>query len=118
MAVPPSPVAIRPGDVLVGRAHEQAVISRLIGAAQSGRSGVLAIVGAPGTGKSALLAYAGKRAEGMRILRARGIESEAAIPFAGLFELLRPVLSCIKDIPRPQAVAVESAARATSRPTG
>ena len=109
MAVPPSPVAIRPGDVLVGRAHEQAVISRLIGAAQSGRSGVLAIVGAPGTGKSALLAYAGKRAEGMRILRARGIESEAAIPFAGLFELLRPVLSCIKDIPRPQAVAVESA---------
>lgn len=109
MAVPPSPVALRPGDMLVGRAREQAVISRLMGDAQSGRSGVLAIVGAPGIGKSALLAYAEKRAEGMRILRARGIESEAAIPFAGLFELLRPVLGYIKDIPRPQAVAVDSA---------
>ena len=38
-----------------------------------------------------------------------GSSPEAAIPFAGLFELLRPVLGYVKDIPRPQAVAVESA---------
>ena len=29
----------------------------------------------------------------MRVLRARGIESEAQIPFAGLLELLRPALA-------------------------
>ena len=108
VAVPPSPVAVQPGDGLVGRAHEQGVISRLLGDAHTGRSGVLALVGTPGSGKSALLAYATKHAEGMRS-SGLGDESEAAIPFAGLFELLRPVLSHIKDIPRPQAVAMESA---------
>jgi predicted ATPase len=45
----------------------------------------------------------------MRLLRARGIESEAHVPFAGLLELLRPALGVLSRIPRPQAVALESA---------
>lgn len=60
-------------------------------------------------GKSALLAYAGEQAAGMNVLRARGVQSEAHIPFAGLFELLRPALSWISQIPTPQAEALESA---------
>ena len=51
---------------------------------------MLALVGEPGIGKTALLDYAAERATGMRVLRARGIESEAQIPFASLLELLRP----------------------------
>ena len=45
----------------------------------------------------------------MNVLRARGVQSEAHIPFAGLLELLRPVLGSIDQIPAPQAMALESA---------
>ena len=37
------------------------------------------------------------------VLRARGIESEARVPFAGLLELLRPALGALDRIPAPQA---------------
>jgi hypothetical protein len=45
----------------------------------------------------------------MQLLRARGIESEAQIPFASLLELLRPALAMLDHIPEPQAVALEGA---------
>ena len=51
------------------------------GAVRSGASAVLALIGEPGIGKTALLEYADGRADGMQLLRARGIESEAQIPF-------------------------------------
>jgi DNA-binding CsgD family transcriptional regulator len=95
--------------MLLGRAHEQRALVRLLEGARAGGSGVLAIVGEAGIGKSALLAYAEEQAGGMNVLRARGVQSEAHIPFAGLFELLRPALSWISQIPAPQAEALESA---------
>jgi hypothetical protein len=95
--------------MLLGRDHEQLALVRLLQNARAGNSGVLAIVGDAGIGKSALLAYAGERADGMKVLRARGVESEAHIPFAGLSELLRPALPLIDQIPDPQAAALESA---------
>ena len=45
----------------------------------------------------------------MRLLRARGIESEAQIPFGSLLELIRPALPLLGKIPAPQAAAMESA---------
>ncbi len=45
----------------------------------------------------------------MRLLRARGIQSEAQIPFASLLELVRPALAMLERIPEPQAVALEGA---------
>jgi DNA-binding CsgD family transcriptional regulator len=95
--------------MLVGRDREQQALVRLLGDARAGCSGVLAIAGEAGIGKSALLAYAQEQAVGMRVLRARGVQSEAQIPFAGLFELLRPALPWIDQIPDPQAAALESA---------
>lgn len=95
--------------MLLGRDREQAIIVRLLQDARASRSGVLAVVGEAGIGKSALLAYAQEHAAGMNVLRARGVQSEAHIPFAGLFELLRPALGCIGQIPDPQAAALESA---------
>jgi DNA-binding CsgD family transcriptional regulator len=95
--------------MLLGRAHEQRALVRLLEQARAGGSGVLAIVGEAGIGKSTLLAYAGEQAAGMNVLRARGVQSEAHIPFASLFELLRPALSWIRQIPTPQAEALESA---------
>ena len=95
--------------MLLGRDHEQRALVRLLENARVGGSGVLAIIGEAGIGKSALLAYAQEQATGMNVLRARGVQSEAHIPFAGLFELLRPALPCIDQIPGPQAAALESA---------
>jgi DNA-binding CsgD family transcriptional regulator len=95
--------------MLLGREHERQALDDLLAAAREGRSGVVALVGEPGIGKTALLEYAAERVEGMRVLRARGIESEAEVPFAGVFELLRPALGLLDRIPEPQAVALSSA---------
>jgi DNA-binding CsgD family transcriptional regulator len=95
--------------MLLGRDREQQALTRLLEAARGGGSGVLAMVGEAGIGKSALLAYAGEQAADMNVLRARGVQSEAHIPFGGLFELLRPALGLIGQIPAPQAAALESA---------
>jgi DNA-binding CsgD family transcriptional regulator len=95
--------------MLLGREDEQLALDRLFAQAREGRSGVLALVGEPGIGKTALLEHAAESADGMRILRARGIEAEAVIPFAGLAELLRPILSAVDRIPAPQASALGGA---------
>lgn len=70
---------------------------------------MLAVVGEPGIGKTALLDDAFTRATNMRHLRANGIQSEAQIPFASLFELVRPALGALERIPVPQATALEGA---------
>jgi hypothetical protein len=95
--------------MLVGRTSERLALDHLLADARVGRSGVLALVGEPGIGKTALLDYAAESAAGMRVLRARGIESEAEVPFAGLSELLRPALGVLDRIPAPQAAALTGA---------
>jgi DNA-binding CsgD family transcriptional regulator len=95
--------------MLLGRAEERREIEQVLAAARTGVSAALALAGEPGIGKTALLGYAAERAAGMRLLRARGIESEAHIPFAALLELVRPALVLLDKIPGPQAVALEAA---------
>jgi len=95
--------------MLLGRKDERLALDRLFAQAREGRSGVLALVGEPGIGKTALLEHAADSADGMRILTARGIESEAVIPFSGLAELLRPALGALDRIPPPQATALAGA---------
>jgi DNA-binding CsgD family transcriptional regulator len=95
--------------MLLGRKDERLALDRLFAQAREGRSGVLALVGEPGIGKTALLDHAAESADGMRILRARGVESESVIPFAVLAELLRPLLGGLDRIPAPQATALASA---------
>ncbi len=65
---------------------------------------------ATGVGKTALLGYATQRARtAWRCCSARGIESEAQIPFASLLELLRPALPLLSQLAAPQAAALEQA---------
>ncbi len=47
--------------------------------------------------------------QGMRVLRAQGVESEQFVPFAGLLQLLRPLLPLLDYIPDPQASALSAA---------
>jgi DNA-binding CsgD family transcriptional regulator len=95
--------------MLLGRERERLLLDQLIDGARTGHSGVLAIVGEVGIGKSALLAYAEESARDMRVLRARGVQTETHIPFAGLFELLRPALGSLHQVPGPQAAALQGA---------
>jgi DNA-binding CsgD family transcriptional regulator len=95
--------------MLLGREAERRAVGRLLADARIGRSGVLALVGEAGIGKTALLDDAAELAKGMQILRARGIESEAAVPFAGLLELVRPALRSLERVPAPQAAALQGA---------
>jgi DNA-binding CsgD family transcriptional regulator len=95
--------------MLLGRDQERLAIDRVLAEARAGRSGVLALVGEAGIGKTALLEYARGAAGAMRVLTARGIESEAEIPFAGLAELLRPALGAIDRVPAPQSDALAGA---------
>ena len=95
--------------MLLGRDLERQQIEHAVAQARSGTSATLALVGEPGIGKTTLLSYAAEQAAGMRQLRARGIESEAQIPFGSLLELIRPALTVFEKIPPPQAAALEGA---------
>ncbi len=95
--------------MLVGRAAELARIDRLLDDARATRSGVLVIAGEAGLGKTSLLENAIGRAEDMPVLRAHGVESESELAFAGLHELLAPIVDCIEEIAEPQAAALRGA---------
>jgi len=102
--------------VLPGRADEVARIDRLVDGARSGVSAALIVCGDPGIGKTALLDEVAATAAGFTVLRARPLQTESELPFAGLADLLRPLLPLLDRIPEPQA-AVLSGALALGPPT-
>ena len=99
----------RPGRI-VGR---EAALARLGGLVDPvpRASQVLLVAGEAGMGKTVLLAEAAGRARsaGMRVLSVTGRESESKLTFAGLHQLLRPVLSSAAGLPGRQAQALLSA---------
>ncbi len=72
---------------------------------------VLVVTGEAGMGKTVLLADAADRARraGMRVLSVTGRESESRLAFAGLHQLLRPVLPAAAGLPGRQARALRGA---------
>ena len=95
--------------MLWSRDREREAIDRLLDTAGAGRGGALLLEGEPGIGKSALLDYARRRAAGMRVLRATGARAEAALAYAALHQLLRPVLDRVGALPPPQSRALRVA---------
>ena len=95
--------------MIFGRHEECALLEALLDGARAGRSGVVVMRGEPGVGKSALLEHVADLAEDFQVLRARGVESEAELPFAGLHQLLRPIVGYVDALPAPQAQAIRAA---------
>ncbi len=96
-------------DALVGRDSERRLLDQLVSALRLGESRVLVLRGEPGVGKSALLGYLNSRAEGCRVIRAVGVQSEMELVFAGLHQLLAPMLEHVDRLPAPQRDALRTA---------
>src|ERR1700736_2217845 len=95
---------------LVGRDAELANLDKALAEAAE-HGGALLVAGAAGIGKTSLLdvATSGARSRGYRVLTVTGLESEADLPFAGLHQLLQPVLPSAGALPGPQKNALLTA---------
>jgi tRNA(Met) C34 N-acetyltransferase TmcA len=95
---------------LFGREAEVAVLDQLVTRIPE-RGGALVVRGDPGIGKSALLGVASAAAssKGVSVLRTAGAQSEMGLAFAGLHQLLRPVLARLDRLPGPQRDALLAA---------
>ncbi|WP_369251457.1 AAA family ATPase [Streptomyces sp. R41] len=93
---------------IVGRDHELALLARLVDELAAGETDSLVMAGGPGAGKSVLLDAAARiaRRAGVRVLRCRGSEGESGLAFAGLHQLLRPVLDLADGLPLRQRAAL------------
>jgi DNA-binding CsgD family transcriptional regulator len=102
--------------VLFGRDAERSAIQVLVDGARASHGGALVLRGEAGAGKSALLDDAREHAQDIQVLFARGVESESELAFAGLHQLLRPVLHLVETLPAPQAEALTGALGLAERP--
>ena len=67
-------------------------------------------------GKTALLDYLAEQASGWRVAHAAGVESEMELVYAGLHQLLTPMLGRLEGLPDPQANALRTAFGISSGP--
>src|ERR1700724_2847623 len=98
------------GIRLFGRERE---IAQLEGALANvaNRGGALLLNGAPGIGKTSLLDVVISRAHDRvyRVLAITGVENEAHLAYAGLQQLLQPVLASAGGLADPQKTALLTA---------
>jgi DNA-binding CsgD family transcriptional regulator len=85
------------------------VLDRFVDAVRAGESRALVVHGEPGVGKTALLEYLVEQATGCRVLRAHGVQAEMELAFAGLHQLLAPMLDRLEALPAPQRDALSTA---------
>ena len=85
------------------------MLGQLVNAARAGESRALVVRGEPGVGKTALLDYLAEHTSGCRVARAVGVESEMELAYAGVHQLLTPMLDRLQRLPGPQRQALRGA---------
>src|SRR3954452_21317869 len=95
--------------MLVDRRAECRELDRLLQDVRNGTSRSLVIRGEPGIGKSVLLEYLATSASGCRVVRAAGVQADAALAFAALHQVCTPLLARLERIPVPQQDALGTA---------
>ncbi len=95
------------GGLLVGRDHDAEFIGTFVDRAAVGGAALL-VEGEAGVGKTALLgvAAAHARAAGIRVLPGVGAEFEADVSFAGLHQLLQPLLGSLSELDAAHSMAL------------
>src|SRR6516162_5965568 len=110
---PTSPEPQYRGDtpMLFGRSGVVEALERLLQEADEHAGGAVILHGGPGIGKTAVVAAVEARAaaRGMRVLATTGVPSETNLPFAGLHQLVRPLLGGLNRLPAPHREALEAA---------
>ncbi|WP_436532151.1 ATP-binding protein [Actinoplanes sp. HUAS TT8] len=96
-------------DRIVGRERVLSHFDGFLDAARAGHGGGVVLFGESGIGKTTVLRAVTARAEGMRVLAATGLNSEATLAYATLGDLLRPLLARLGELPPPQATALRTA---------
>jgi DNA-binding CsgD family transcriptional regulator len=96
---------------LFGRECEFRALTDMVGRSRDQAGGALVVRGEPGIGKSALLGAVSAQAAGcgVQVLSAVGVQSEANLPFAGLHQMIRPVLRLAAELPARQRAALYAA---------
>ena len=94
---------------LVGRDPERERLQALLDASADGRGAALVVLAEPGAGGTALLEDLERSAGDCLVLSVRGVEAETTLAYAGLAQLLAPVLELRAGLPTPQCDALESA---------
>ncbi|GJF33992.1 hypothetical protein KNE206_66920 [Kitasatospora sp. NE20-6] len=91
---------------IVGREAEESVLSSFV---TSPGGQALVVRGETGVGKSALLKHVAEQAAGagFRVVRAVGVEAESNLPFAGLHQLLHPLLTHAEQLDGVHRVAFD-----------
>jgi DNA-binding CsgD family transcriptional regulator len=97
-----------PRTHLHGRSCEVGDVVGAMDRLGAGHGGALLVRGEPGMGKSALLNVALERARqrSLRVLSATAVQSETNLPFAGLHQLLEPVIDLADRLPQQQRNAL------------
>ena len=93
---------------LRGRSREMSALANLVAAVRAGQSRVLVVRGEPGVGKTALLDDLAGHASGCRVVRLAGVQSEMEFAYAGLHQLLTPLLDQLERLPAPQQDALRT----------
>jgi DNA-binding CsgD family transcriptional regulator len=101
---------------LTGRRAECDALDRIVATVRAGESRALVVSGEPGVGKTALLDHLVEQARGCTVTRAAGIQSEMELAFAGLHQLLAPILHRLDGLPGPQRDALRTAFGMSSGP--
>jgi DNA-binding CsgD family transcriptional regulator len=101
----------KPATETLGREREIAAMTSLLDHTAHGAGSALLLRGEAGIGKTTLLAEAQRLAahRDMRTLACSGARTEANLAFAGLHQLLRPVLSVAASIPAEQGELLRAA---------
>jgi DNA-binding CsgD family transcriptional regulator len=109
-AAGPDTETVVASPLLLGRDRELAELYTLIDEIEE-YGGALVVRGEAGIGKSALLVAARERARhrGIAVVSTTGALSEAQLAFAGLHQLLLPLLGGLEVLPDPQRRALETA---------
>ena len=91
---------------LTGRRNECDILDQFVDAVRGGASRAFVVNGEAGVGKTALLEYIADHAEGCRVVRALGVQTEMELAFATLHQLCAPLL--------PESVGLVLGTRALS----
>jgi DNA-binding CsgD family transcriptional regulator len=103
------PAQPAPRAMLAGRAAELARLERLLQRLRRRESDVIVLRGEPGVGKTALLDHIAGEADGLRVVRLRGVESEMELPYASLHLLCGTLRDGMSLLQPAQSAALEAA---------